>query len=332
MLVFLFCGAMLAQSSAAASLMRLVATIPLPGVSGRIDHLAVDATHRRLFLAAFGNNSVEVIDLAQNRRSARIEGLAEPQGVLFRSEHLYITIGGASALAVVNGGDLTNIREIATKEDPDNIRSEAGAERIWIGAGAGRRAALVAIRSDDPEVLFEIALDAHPESFQLEARGPRVFVNVPGKQEVEVLDRERRNVVTRWKLSCAANFPMALDEDQKRLYVACRRPARFLALDTETGRVVAEVECPADADDIFLDPAAGRIYVSAGEGLVRTYIRREGDRLEVAGDVATGSGARTSFFDAGPLLLYVAVPSRGNAAAQIQVLDTSEQRRTVSPQ
>jgi len=235
-----------------------------------------------------------------------------------------VTIGGAAGVAVVSGSDPTGIERIETRGDPDNIRYEADADRVWIGAGARQQAALVALGGDDPKVLFEIALDDHPESFQLEAGGPRVFVNVPGKQEVEGVDRERRTVVARWKLPCAANFPMALDEEHQRLFVGCRRPAQILALDTETGRVVAEVESPADADDVFLDPAAGRMYVSSGAGVVRTYVRRGADGLEVAGDVATGIGARTSLFDAASHRLYVAVPRRGSAPAQIQVFDTSE--------
>lgn len=326
MLVFLLAGMLPVQPSGAASPLRLIGTILLPGVAGRIDHLALDPTQRRLFVAALGNDSVEVIDLARNLPIGRIDRLREPQGVLFLAGRgsLYVTLGGAASVAVVSGGDLAIAARIATREDPDNIRYEPGADRIWIGAGRGRRAGLSAFGSDEQELLFEIALDDHPESFQLEARGPRIFVNVPGEQEVEVVDRKLRNVVARWKLPCAANFPMALDEDYERLFVGCRRPPRILGLDTKTGRVVGEVDSPADADDIFLDPAAGRIYVSSGEGLVRTYVRREGGRLEVAGDVSTGGGARTSFFDAGAHRLYVAVPSRGIAPAEIQVFDTSD--------
>ena len=43
--------------------LRLVGAIEIPAVRGRIDHLAVDLAHERLFVAALGNNTVEVIDL-----------------------------------------------------------------------------------------------------------------------------------------------------------------------------------------------------------------------------------------------------------------------------
>jgi hypothetical protein len=306
--------------------MRLVATIPLPGVEGRIDHLALDPVHHRLFVAALGSDRVEAIDLAESRPVGRIDGLAEPQGALFlpQRDRLYVTLGEAAHVAVVNGADLTSVKRIATRADPDNIRYEPGADRIWIGEGSGQHAALAAFGPDGEAVLFEIALDDHPESFQLEAKRPRIFVNVPGKQEVAVVDREKRTVATRWRLPCSANFPMALDEAHARLFVGCRRPAKLVALDTETGRVVSEADAPTDADDIFLDPGTGRIYVSAGEGLVRIYVRRDADRLDVTGDVRTGAGARTSLLDAESKRLYVAVPARGGARAEIQVFDTSQ--------
>jgi DNA-binding beta-propeller fold protein YncE len=306
--------------------MRLVATIPMPGVEGRIDHLALDPVHHRLFVAALGSNRVEVVDLARNRRAGEIDSLPEPQGALFLQERqrLYVTLGEAAHVAVFKSSDLTRVRRILTRTDPDNLRYEPGADRIWIGEGSGPEGALAAFGPDGEAVLFEIPLGDHPESFQLEVERPRIFVNVPGKQQVAVVDREKRTVLTRWTLPCSANFPMALDEAHARLFVGCRRPARLVALDTETGQVVAEADAPGDADDLFLDPAKGRIYVSSGEGLVRVYLRGDADRLEIAGDVSTGSGARTSVFDPESKRLYVAVPGRGSAPAEIQVFDTAD--------
>jgi hypothetical protein len=38
------------------------------------------------------------------------------------------------------------------------------------------------------KLIREIVIDAHPESFRLEEKGTRIFVNVPDKQEIEVVD------------------------------------------------------------------------------------------------------------------------------------------------
>ena len=42
-------------------------TIPLPGVSGRIDHMAVDLRRGRLFVAELGNGTIDVVDLAEGK-------------------------------------------------------------------------------------------------------------------------------------------------------------------------------------------------------------------------------------------------------------------------
>ena len=58
-------------------------TIPLTGARGRIDHLAVDLQHRRLFVAELGNGSVEAIDVAHGVSLGRVTGLKEPQGLAY---------------------------------------------------------------------------------------------------------------------------------------------------------------------------------------------------------------------------------------------------------
>src|SRR5262249_22137249 len=79
--------------------LKLAQTIPMPGVEGRIDHLSVDLKGQRLFVAALGNNTLEVIDLAQGKRLRSIPGLREPQGVVYIPE--------LDQVVVANGDDGT---------------------------------------------------------------------------------------------------------------------------------------------------------------------------------------------------------------------------------
>ena len=47
--------------------LRLVQTIPMPSVKGRIDHMDVDLNGKRLFVAGLENGSLEIVDLAVGR-------------------------------------------------------------------------------------------------------------------------------------------------------------------------------------------------------------------------------------------------------------------------
>src|SRR6516165_7443827 len=93
-------GARTAQAQDKLPLQR-VQTIPMPGVSGRMDHLGVDVECGRLFAAALGKNqnTVEVIDLEAGRRIFSIRGQSMPQGVFYSADF--------KKLLVANGRDGT---------------------------------------------------------------------------------------------------------------------------------------------------------------------------------------------------------------------------------
>lgn len=67
--------------------LSLTTHIPLPNVKGRIDHASVDLKGQRLFVAAFANDTHEVIDLKSSQRVQTITDLEEPQAVYYRRFH-----------------------------------------------------------------------------------------------------------------------------------------------------------------------------------------------------------------------------------------------------
>ena len=111
----------------------------------------------------------------------------------------------------------------------------------------------------------EISVDAHPESFQIEKTGTRLFVNVPDHHEIQVADLAKGTVIAHWPVSCTDNFPIALDEAHHRLFIGCRIPAKMQIIDTDTGKAVTSVDIPGTTDDLFYDAARGRIYVMGGK-------------------------------------------------------------------
>src|SRR5204863_7067312 len=124
----------------------------------------------------------------------------------------------------------------------------------------------------------EIPLDAHPESFQVEKTGTRVFVNVPDRKEIQIADLVKNTAVAKWPVTSALrNYPMALDEGHYRLLIGCRAPARMLALDTESGKQVAYIAIVGDIDDMFYDAARRRVYVMGGQGFLDVFEQKDAD-------------------------------------------------------
>jgi YVTN family beta-propeller protein len=276
------------------NLLTQVQTIPLEGVEGRIDHFGLDAKSKRLFVSALGNDTVEVIDLKTSKVTKQIKDLRAPQGIGFapESDRLAVADEKDGSCRLYDGTSLQPTATIELKDDADNVRYDAASRRFWVGYGG-----LAAIDPEGGRQTADVKLDAHPESFQLESKGKRIFVNVPDAGHVAVVDRESDTIVGRFVLmEASANFPMALDEADHRLFIGCRRPAKLLVLDTETGKTVAALDVVGDTDDLFYDAANKRIYVSGGEGSVTVISQTSADVYNVAGQVATAPGARTSFF------------------------------------
>ncbi len=296
--------------------LRLLQTIPLPNVKGRIDHLAIDVKGQRLFVAALGNDTVEVIDLRTGKPKLPLTGFRHPQGVLFLPEinWLIVASGGDGTCRLLDGTSLQTQKTIQLGGDADNMRFEPHEQRLYVGY---RRAlGLVDVRSGTLE--GQIELEGHPESFQIGAS--QMFVNVPDVASIAVIDRARRVVVAAWPLRGAAgNFPMAMDEANHRLFVGCRHPDKLLVMDTASGALVATLDSVGDADDIFYDAQRQRIYVSGGAGGLQVVEQVTANEYRTLATLPTARGARTSLFVPELQELFVAVPHYRDQIAEIRI-------------
>lgn len=297
--------------------LRLEKEILLPGVEGRIDHFCADEPGQRLFVAALGNSSVEIIDLRNAERTGEIKGLEDPQGLYYESKsgRLYVATGGDGKLRIYDGQSLALQATEALGEDADNVRYDQQGGEVWVGYGNG-----LAIINSAGQKVGSISLGSHPESFQLEEKGDQVYVNVPNQLGVALVDRKRRLVLSQWRLGTSfANYPMALDSADNRLLVGCRLPARLVVLDTTSGRMVETLPTVGDTDDVYYDADRRLVYVIGGEGAVETFRQRDPDHYERTGRVITAPGARTGLFLPSFSHVYVAVPHRRSQAAKVLV-------------
>jgi DNA-binding beta-propeller fold protein YncE len=311
------------SSTPAAPALRLERTIPLEDVQGRLDHMAVDVRSGRLFLAALGNDTLEVVDLRGARRIQSVRGFHEPQGVAYipEQDRVVVTNGHGGTCDVLDGRTLRTLRSTALGDDADNIRYDHTRGQVVVGHGHG---GLTALDASTGAALGTARLPAHPEAFELDPSGARAFVNLPGADCIAVVDRHTWKITATWPLTGArSNFPMALDAVRHRLFVGCRRPARLLVYDTQSGRRTASLPIDGDADDVFYDPTGTRLFVSCGAGAVNVFRQDAADRYTSLGEVPTAPGARTSLFVPRQNRLYVAAPRGAKRPAEIRVYDTA---------
>jgi DNA-binding beta-propeller fold protein YncE len=301
-----------------ASPLKLEATIGLPGVEGRIDHFAFDVAGERLFVCALGNNTVEVLDLNKGERIHSITGLGAPQGVVYIPElnRIFVANDKAGICKTYDGKSFQQISELNLNDDADNVRYDSSTKQIYVGFGDG---GIGIINATNGKQVGSIKLSAHPEAFELEKHGNRIFVNVPNARHVAVIDREKGEVIATWKTDLTfANFPMALDETNHRLFIGCRLPSKLVVLNTDSGDIVAKVDISGDPDEVFFDNKRHRIYAVCGAGKIDIIDQVGANSYKTSARVDTAGGARTGFFTADRDTLFVAVPHRGSQQAEIR--------------
>jgi DNA-binding beta-propeller fold protein YncE len=299
--------------------LELKQTIALPAVEGRIDHLTYDPAGERLFVCALGNNTVEVLDLRKGQRVYSITGLGAPQGIAYLPElnRIFVANDKGGICKIYDGKSFQAVGELDLKDDADNVRYDDATEKIYVGFGSG---GIAIVNGQDARQIGSIKLSAHPEAFELEKNGKRIFVNVPNARNVAVIDQDKGEVIARWQTDLAfGNFPMALDETHHRLFVGCRIPSKLVVLNTDSGTVVTKIGISDDSDEIFYDSKRHRIYAVCGAGKIDVIEQTDPNNYRRSSETETVSGARTGLFVPEMDTLLIAVPHRGSQQAGIRV-------------
>lgn len=300
--------------------LRLIATISMPNVRGRIDHLAFDKEHQVVFVAALGNNTIEVADLKSKKVIHTIKGLHKPQGIIFIPENktVFVANGDTGECDIFNADTFQKIGSVKLPGDADNVRLDQVAKRIYVGYGDG---GIAVIDATSYKVISEIKLSGHPESFQIDNTFKRIYANVPDSKQIEIIDLNANAVTGTWMMTEAKNYPMALDESSHRLFVGFREPPKLLIFDVEAGKTISSQDIDNDVDDIFYNDLKRQIYLSCGGGYIDVIKQKTSNTYIAEAKIASRAGARTSLFVPELNQLIVASPSRGNTEAALLVYE-----------
>jgi YVTN family beta-propeller protein len=200
--------------------LTLEARIPLGAVRGRIDHMAVDLTRQRLFVAELENDTVGVIDLKARNVTHVITEVRQPQGLAYFpfTDTLFAASGADGSVRAFRADQYHPVGHISLGEDADNIRVDAKTKRIFVSYGNGGFAIIDVLTQ---RKVGEIALNAHPQGFQLDEQSRRIYANLPKEQAVIVLDDAAGAVISKWQVGNASNFPLTLNKPRITCLSCC---------------------------------------------------------------------------------------------------------------
>lgn len=289
-------------------------TIDLPKVEGRIDHMSIDIKSGRLFIAALGNGSVEVIDLKSGKVIHSVTGLEEPQGVLYyaKTNSLFVTSAGDGTCRIFNASDFKLLKVIQLGSDADNVRFDKKRDIVFVGFGSG---GIAAIKPAGMKLIYKIDLPAHPESFQIDESKGFMFVNIPESREIEEINIDERKVIKKIKLDVRGNFPMALDTLNHLIFIGSRSPSKVVSYDEVSLKKISESNISGDADDIYYDNTDSLIFISCGSGDLDIFKQISSENIILKESIKTSPGARTSLYV--PVLNKLFIAARkydGNSA------------------
>jgi len=297
--------------------------IALPNVKGRIDHIDINLKDQVAYIAALGNNTLEIVDLKSSKVTGSITGLGEPQGVAYITKHdeLFVANGGTGECYFYNAKTLAKTGSIKFNGDADDVRYDADADKIYVGYGTG---GIGIIDGANHRLIGDIKLPAHPESFQLDAKANKLWVNLPGSGMIGVCDLKQLKLTIKWsKLLPRANFPMAYDEAQHRIIVGYRIPAKLVIYDSESGKEIFSAPMVGDVDDLYWDTKTKCIYISGGGGGVDIFKQTDGNSYKQVAHIKTRDGARTSLLVPELNMLVIAARANGDQPAALLVYKTN---------
>jgi YVTN family beta-propeller protein len=306
--------------AAGASPLKLSRSFPLAAVKGRIDHMSADVRGNRLFVAALGNNTVEVIDTNSGKVIRTLTGINAPQGILYipDANRLVVASRTDGTIRFYDGTSYQLLKTVNKTSDADNLRYDPTTKSVIAGYADG----FIGFFDATGKQLGEVRLEGHPESFQVDSASRRLFVNLPSSSHVVIINTDSKSIArTISTAEYAGNYAMALDQKNSRLFVVARKPPKLLILEASGGRPIEDRRTVGDVDDIFYDAARHRLYLSGGDGNIDVINQRDKDHYEPMAVVPTAPGARTSLYVPDWNKLFVAVPRAGDQPCEIRVYD-----------
>ncbi len=260
------CTAMVHSQESAKQPLRLVQTISLPNVKGRLDHMDVDVNGKRLFVAGLENGTLEVVDLKAGKWVRSMPGFKKPQGALFVPElnKLFVASGDDGMLRVFRGDTLELIDSIHLEPGPNRVVYERNSKLVYVGYGgkdAGKDYGEVGIiDAQHDKVVGDVKIVAHPSELLLDKAGTTLFVFSSAASRLQVIDTNKREVLSTWTVTSQRPGDAALDEFTSRLFIGTRTPAVLIAMDSKSGKEVAHLPTPEGMDGVYFDAGRKRVY------------------------------------------------------------------------
>ena len=310
--------------------LKLLHSTPLPELhDGDFDHLTADVAGSRLFVTAEENSKVLIFDLKTDKLIHTIDDVKAPHSMLYRADlkKLFVVDSDLGEVKIYDTDSYKPAGSIKVREGADASGYDSSSKLFYVVNG-GKDAKLPnayisVIDVASGKTTADIKIDSNDvEGVAFEKSGSRMFVNVRGKNAVEVYDRTSLELKATWSIAETGKNPtsMAFDEDAHRLFLGTRVPAKLVVLDSDSGKVVTDYAAAAMVDDMAYDSPSKRIYF-AGSEFFDVFHESDADHYDRIGHIATSFRAKTGVLVPELNRYYLAVPHHEKQVAELRVYE-----------
>ena len=313
-LALALCGLGLAATQAvhAAPAYKFLKEIPVGGEGGW-DYLSVDEAGRRLYVSHA--TKVVVIDVDKDTVVGEIANTPGIHGVAVAHDlgKAFTSNGQENKSSMVDLKSLETLSRIETGKNPDGMLYEPGQKEVYMFNGRGESATVIDAKTG--KVVATITLGGKPEFGTADPKAGRVYDNLEDKSEVVAIDTKKHEVAARWPVAPGEEpSGMAIDAAHHRIFCGCGNE-KMIMLDTESGKVVADVAIGRGVDANAFDPGTQLAFASCGDGTVTIAHEDSPGKLTVVQTLKTEPRARTMTIDPKTHKIYLASAKFGELPA-----------------
>lgn len=328
--------------------LKLIQTVPLPGVQGDFDHFLADVKGNRLFLCAEGNGSVEVFDLGTTKhiRSFGKGVVQEPHSLLYREDlnRIYVVDGTATmgAVRIYDGRTYNLIKSLDLPPFADWSDYDPATKYLYVNGNGSRvkkpYSTISIIDTTTGELAGTITVDDNViTGFALETSNQNLYTGMRDKHQVAVIDRKARKVIATWPFTPLEGSNvgfMAIDTANHRLFenfanhrvTEDAKPGekhqKMIVYDTQAGKEVTTIPINEHTDHLQYDPGSKRLFVVAAVPPTVEVIQQvDPDHYKSLGEIITEPKARIGLYVPERRRFYVAVPKRESVDAHVLVYE-----------
>jgi outer membrane protein assembly factor BamB len=306
----------------AAGRYRVIKTIPLPG-NGGWDYVSVDSVNRRVFVshgtqievldadsgAIVGNVPAPAVDAANKPVPLNIHGAALAPDL----RRGFTTNGAAASMTIFDLKTLTIVEDVPVADGPDGFLYDPSTHRAFSFSRRSKNASAVDAREGTLAGIVD--LNGIPEGGAADGRG-NIFINIQDQDRVVKLDAKTLKVTESWPVPCHQPTSNAIDAKNHRVFIGCRgEEPKFIALNSDTGKVIATLPIGQGTDAAAFDPETRLIFTSNGEGTITVIQEESPNKYSIVETIKTEEGAKTMGLDLKTHNLFLSTAERTPAIA-----------------